>query len=65
MVVNAGEELRIVCTASGDPTPMVSWERLQGYMYAFLKYYSIRYLFLIRLIYILADLEIFYLFTSL
>merc|ERR1712136_540495 len=32
MVVNAGEELRIVCTASGDPTPMVSWERLQGYM---------------------------------
>ena len=43
MVVNAGEELRIVCTASGDPTPMVSWERLQGYMYVFLEYYLITY----------------------
>ena len=30
--VNAGEELRIVCSARGDPTPMVSWERLEGYM---------------------------------
>ena len=48
MVVNAGEELRIVCTASGDPTPMVSWERLQGYMYAFLKYHSISYVSTIK-----------------
>ena len=63
MVVNAGEELRIVCTASGDPTPMVSWERLQGYMYVFLEYYLITYVSL--KIYILRDLEICHLFTSL
>ena len=30
--VKAGEELRIECTAHGDPTPLVSWERLDGYM---------------------------------
>ena len=33
--INAGEELRIVCTATGDPTPMVSWEKLNGYMLVF------------------------------
>ena len=63
MVVNAGEELRIVCTASGDPTPMVSWERLQGYMYVFLEYYLITYASL--KLYILEDLEIYHLITSL
>ena len=33
--VNVGEEIRIVCTATGDPSPMVSWEKLNGYMLVF------------------------------
>ncbi len=27
-----GEELRLVCTARGDPTPSVSWEKIGGYI---------------------------------
>ena len=30
--VNVGDQLRIECTSGGDPPPLVSWERLGGYM---------------------------------
>ncbi len=32
VIKNAGEELRLVCTGRGDPSPAVVWEKIGGYL---------------------------------